>query len=197
MRGVRDPARRPARSRPRASRSASPATCRAAPSARVVRTVPWPGARRRSMRIKYGGERRLADPLGAAIAAPLATRRGRRRRGRAPVPSMRSRAKQPRLRPGRADRRVGGPPPRTRARRRPRADAGDDRPVRPRSTAPRRQRGRCVRGRRDRLAGRIEGRWVLLIDDVVTTGSSLAAGARALEAAGAAAVSAVTVARER
>ena len=47
------------------------------------------------------------------------------------------------------------------------------------------------------MADRIRGRWVLLIDDVVTTGASLAAGARALEAAGAAAVSAVTVARER
>jgi ComF family protein len=46
-------------------------------------------------------------------------------------------------------------------------------------------------------ARRIEGRWVLLVDDVITTGSSLAACARALEAAGAAAVSAITVARER
>jgi predicted amidophosphoribosyltransferase len=46
-------------------------------------------------------------------------------------------------------------------------------------------------------AGTIAGRWVLLVDDVVTTGATLAACAEALEAAGAMAVSAITVARER
>jgi len=43
----------------------------------------------------------------------------------------------------------------------------------------------------------VGGRWVLLVDDVVTTGSTLAACAVALEEAGAMAVSAITVARER
>jgi predicted amidophosphoribosyltransferase len=43
----------------------------------------------------------------------------------------------------------------------------------------------------------ITGRWVLLVDDVVTTGATLAACAEALIDAGAAAVSAITVARER
>lgn len=46
-------------------------------------------------------------------------------------------------------------------------------------------------------AGTVRGRWVLLIDDVVTTGATLAACATALEAEGALAVSAITVARER
>jgi ComF family protein len=43
----------------------------------------------------------------------------------------------------------------------------------------------------------IAGRWVVLVDDVVTTGATLAACGHALMDVGAAAVSAVTVARER
>ena len=43
----------------------------------------------------------------------------------------------------------------------------------------------------------IAGRWVVLVDDVVTTGASLAEAARALLDGGAVAVSAVTCARER
>src|SRR4051812_34259757 len=43
----------------------------------------------------------------------------------------------------------------------------------------------------------VTGRWVLLVDDVVTTGATLAACADALERAGAVAVSAIAVARER
>lgn len=43
----------------------------------------------------------------------------------------------------------------------------------------------------------VAGQWVLLVDDVVTTGSTLAACGAALEEAGARAVSAITVARER
>jgi ComF family protein len=47
-------------------------------------------------------------------------------------------------------------------------------------------------------AGRaIRGRWIVLVDDVVTTGATLAACGQALMDAGAGAVSAVTVARER
>jgi predicted amidophosphoribosyltransferase len=43
----------------------------------------------------------------------------------------------------------------------------------------------------------LTGRWVILIDDVVTTGASLAACATPLIEAGAVGVSAITVARER
>jgi ComF family protein len=43
----------------------------------------------------------------------------------------------------------------------------------------------------------VNGRWVILVDDVVTTGATLAACAIALRSAGALAVSGLTLARER
>jgi ComF family protein len=43
----------------------------------------------------------------------------------------------------------------------------------------------------------LEGRWIVLVDDVVTTGATLTACARALLDAGVVGVSAITVARER
>ena len=77
---------------------------------------------------------------------------------------------------------------------------------RTRNTAPQFDLGR--RARRSNVAGAfalrsgdgralVEGRWIVLVDDVVTTGSTLVACAEALYAAGAVAVSALTVARER
>jgi ComF family protein len=77
---------------------------------------------------------------------------------------------------------------------------------RTRNTSPQFDLGR--RARRTNVAGafapagaaqaaQISGAWVVLVDDVVTTGSTLLACAEALYGAGAVAVSAVTVARER
>ena len=52
-------------------------------------------------------------------------------------------------------------------------------------------------GGADRWDGRIGGTWFVLVDDVVTTGSTLVGCARVLLDAGALGVSAITVARER
>ena len=170
--------------------------------------APFNGLVRRALHdLKYAGERRLAAPLGAAIArrwaragaggdllvpVPVHIERARRRGydqavliaeaaggglGLPVAPILeRARATIAQFDLDRRDRarNVDGafrlrPPPSTvrSGSRRP----GTDRPL--------------------------EGRWVVLIDDVVTTGATLAACATPLIQAGAAGVSAITVARER
>lgn len=47
------------------------------------------------------------------------------------------------------------------------------------------------------LCDGLRGRWVVIVDDIMTTGATLGGCAGALEAAGVAAVSAITVARDR
>lgn len=145
--------------------------------------------------IKYGGEQRLAVPLGAAVARRWARIgvgaevivhvpvHGQRRRQRGYDQAERiavAAASDLRL-------------PHVTALDRTRATTAQ-------FDLDRRDRRTNVRGAfalRPASAADIRGRWVLLIDDVLTTGATLAACGDALLEGGAAAVSAMTVARER
>jgi ComF family protein len=146
--------------------------------------------------LKYKGERRLAEPLGAAVA--------RRWKGvgtgaevvvPVPVHAARERQRgydQAALIASVAARELGLPVA-------PALERG-------RATIAQFELGRDERAanvagafriRNEVVARAVVGRWVLLVDDVVTTGATLAACATALRRSGAVAVSAIAVARER
>jgi ComF family protein len=144
--------------------------------------------------IKYGGEQRVAEPLGAAVArrwarigvgADLVTH--------VPVHADRARQRgydQAELIARSAATHLTLPHARLLARVRATIAQFD---------LDRRRRATNVRGAfaLDGRAPPVAGRWILLIDDVTTTGATLSACAVPLLEAGALGVSAITVARER
>ncbi len=148
--------------------------------------------------LKYAGERRLAEPLGVAVARRWA-RVGIGTEVVVPVPvhAVRERGRgydQAALIAAVVARELGLPLVRALERAR--------------STVAQFELGRDERAANVAGAFHVPASiagaepcprdaWVLLVDDVVTTGATLAACAAALESAGARAVSAIAVARER
>jgi ComF family protein len=167
-----------------------------APLLQLEWCAPFSGTTRRALHaLKYAGERRLAQPLGEAVAArwrragaggellvPVPVHAGRRReRGYDQaelIAGVAAAALDLPWLPAVERRRATAPQYRLDRRHRA-ANVDDAFAVRPEAREA------------------VRGRWVVLVDDVVTTGATLCAAAQALLDGGAIATSAVTVARER
>ena len=158
--------------------------------------APFSGTLRRALHaLKYAGERRLAEPLGQAVA-------DRWRRAGAggdlfvPIPVHATRRRERGYDQAELIAAAAGaalPLPWAPALERIRATTAQyhlDRRHRAANVA----EAFVVRAG---ARGAVQGRWVVLVDDVVTTGATLSAAAVALLDAGALAVSAIAVARER
>ena len=167
-----------------------------APLVQLEWCAPYTGTVRRALHeLKYSGEQRLARPLGAAIARRWA-RAGAGGDLVVPVPVHRDR-----LRRRGYDQALLLAAVAARDLRLPLASLLE----RGRATTAQFDLDRSARASnmqgafrlRGDAGGIVEMRWVVLVDDVVTTGATLAACAVPLMAAGALAVSAITVARER
>jgi ComF family protein len=159
--------------------------------------APFSGVVRDALhQLKYSGERRLAGPLGEAIARRW-TRAGAGGDLMVPVPVHHDRAAQRGydqavLLASAAGAALGQPV--IEALERWQATTAQfqlDRAARASNVAG------AFRPRTGDALERVRGRWVVLVDDVMTTGATLSACAAVLLDGGAAAVSAVTVARER
>jgi ComF family protein len=147
--------------------------------------------------LKYAGERRLAESLGGAVARRW-ERIGTGAQVVVPVPVHAERERQrgydqAALIAAVAAGRLGLPM--VRALERERATVAQFELGRDERAANVTGAFRLHGGEAGALA--VGGRWVLLVDDVVTTGATLAACAMELRAGGATAVSAIAVARER
>lgn len=169
-----------------------------APLLQIEWCAPFAGPVRAALHdLKYASERRLAEPLGAAVALRWA-KVGVGASLIVPVPVHAERERQRGYDQAALIAAVAGRHldlPVVRAIERARATTAQFELGRDQRTANVHGAFRLRSGARHARA--IRDRWILLVDDVVTTGSTLAACANILVASGALAVSAITVARER